>query len=196
MKLNRWIILIMALMLGVMPAACAETDAAAPGEEQWFDGTVEEPCFMALTLGAPKGDALAALAEKGYEASAAMVAEYEYGKERLVTRFKWSDADWYGEPCEVRAYFAEEKTLGLGLLFEREPDEALSALIETVYARLKEVYGESDAPLSLPESWPDICLKDVPLAVWSFEDEPRVLLVWQVSKDGLVQMEARIGEVT
>ena len=46
----------------------------------------------------------AALAEKGYEAGAAMVAEYEYGKERLVTRFKWSDADWYGEPCEVRVY--------------------------------------------------------------------------------------------
>ncbi len=159
-----------------------------PSETIWFGGTIAEPSFLELTLGTPMDETLAALDEKGYARAEAMTAE-SLG----VTRCKWPGANWNGEPCEVRAYFAEAQTLGLGLVFERETsDEALPDLIKSVHACLAAVYGEG-TPLAIPEVWPSFALKDLSLAQWSYLNGPRVFLVYQVRRDGLVQVEARIG---
>ncbi|MBO4298304.1 MAG: hypothetical protein J5998_05855, partial [Clostridia bacterium] len=169
----------------------AVTDSPAGGGAR-FGGTIAEPTFLGLTPGTTVDKALGMLEEeKGYAKADAMIALY--GEETTVTRYQWPEAVWEGEPCAVRAYFAEGQTLGLSLVFERERgDEALPALIKALHAQLTEVYGES-TPLAIPEEWPSMALKDLSLAEWWYLDGPRVFLVYQVRRDGTVQVEARVG---
>ncbi|MBR3503263.1 MAG: hypothetical protein IKO07_03340 [Clostridia bacterium] len=171
-----------------LPAA---TDPPAAGDA-WFGGTIADPTFLGIAPGTSTDEALGVLEEeKGYANADAMLALY--GDETTVTRYQWPEAVWAGEPCAVRAYFAEGRTLGLSLVFERGTgDEALPELIRALHARLTEVYGES-TPLAIPEEWPSMALRDLSLAEWRYLDGPRVFLVYQVRRDGTVQVEARVG---
>ncbi len=160
--------------------------------ETWFGGTVARPSFLGLRLGTSMDESLGILeAAKGYADADAMIAEYEAGQ--TITRYQWPGAVWEGESCAMRAYFAEGRALGLSLVFERESgDETLPALIRSLYAELSEVYGKS-AALTIPDEWPSMALKDMRLAEWWYLDGPRVSLVYQVRRNGMVQVEARVG---
>ena len=139
-----------------------------------------------LKTGQSLETALAVLAEKGYPAEEAMIAVY--GEESEVTRYKWTNEGG----TDLQAYFADGCLTGIGIVNEYASADEADKGIRAIYEALTEIYGESDMPLTVPEEWPEFALKDIPLASWTREGKI-VFLVYQVTRDGCIRVEAQVG---
>jgi len=158
-----------------------------PEGDAVFTGVPEAPTILDVALLTPEEETLAAFEERGCARESAMIAIY--GDQMMITRYEWMTED---ETRKLRAYIADGQTVGLGFLERGAPEDA-AALAEALYERLTDAYGDAAQPLILPETWPEFALKDVLLAAWGEEDEPTLTLTYQVRRDKLVEIEARIG---
>ncbi len=171
--------LFLVLIVSIMPAS-----AEGPINRRTADvGFISE-------TGLKTGENLeTALADKGYAAEEAMIAIY--GEESEVTRYKWTNEGG----TDLQTCFTDGCLTAVGILKEYSSAAEANEGIRTIYDALTELYGESDMPLAVPEQWPDFAFKDILLASWTGEGQEgaSVFLVYQVTRNGCIRVEARVG---